>query len=856
MSHGLGLAVAPPETSLLHHFQKSRAESFWAAPPTPSNFQLAKTQWLKAREAAQGHPIELGSHVVLQVESPDRLGELLAGSPALSVRRVNPNLYLVRMPDARQALQEAARMQAQPGVLSACPEKRRRLIKAGPYAPRPNDPLFARQWHLENRHPTGFSAGPDFNARPAWAQSRGAGVVIAVVDDGVELTHPEFTNRAAGQPHFNFDLNTAVGGPAGPSAAHSTAVAGWAVAEGNNGIGISGLAPEARLASLVIFRADDSSVGESSLMDMFQYRLDTIAIQNHSWTSSQGTLTGPSLLEQAGLGNALTNGRSGRGVIMVRAGGNGREYEDNVNDDGYISDPRVIAVAAVRADGKVASYSTPGACLLVAGLAGDTGFDASLTTDRQGALGYNGATNSAGDYTDGFTGTSAVAPQIAGLAALLLSANSNLTVRDVQQILVLSARHYDLADPHLQTNRAGFRVSQNVGFGVPDAGLAVKLAARWSNRPPLTELRYTNASVSGIPDAGARVVVSGTGVPSSLASIAALPSDLGQRPDQPTASLPLVDAGLVTGPLSNSLAGAGALIQRGEVYFSDKILWAAQAGAAFAVIYNNLDEPNLVRMSVTDDLPIPAMFISKLDGEALRQLILTNATVTARLQLNPVVRTFSVPATLLCEHVGVRIKTDHPQRGDLRITLRSPGGTLSVLQRTGPDTTPDPEDWTYYSAHHFFESSYGQWTLQVNDEMADYSGGLRYAELIVRGVAFNDANHDGLDDQWEQDRLHTATADATADPDGDGFANVREMILGTDPLTPNEPARLSLSWFDPGILRLSWPASAAYQYQLFGGGSLSQPLLLLTNLPGQFPETEWFTPAGNAASFFRFERAP
>jgi len=63
-----------------------------------------------------------------------------------------------------------------------------------------------------------------------------------------------------------------------------------------------------------------------------------------------------------------------------------------------------------------------------------------------------------------------------GLAALILSANTNLTYRDVQQILILSARHFDFADPDVATNGAGLKMSHNLGFGIPDAGVAVNLA--------------------------------------------------------------------------------------------------------------------------------------------------------------------------------------------------------------------------------------------------------------------------------------------------------------------------------------------------------------------------------------------
>src|SRR5205085_8806540 len=132
-------------------------------------------------------------------------------------------------------------------------------------------------------------------------------------------------------------------------------------------------------------------------------------------------------------------------------------------------DPRAIAVAAVRKDGRACSYSDPGACILVGAPSGDlidTDGDGYgdivdpnapdvLTTDRTGNAGYVAGSNDRADYT-GFNGTSASSPQIAGVAALILSANTNLGYRDVQQILAHSGRHYDLADADVRTNGAGF----------------------------------------------------------------------------------------------------------------------------------------------------------------------------------------------------------------------------------------------------------------------------------------------------------------------------------------------------------------------------------------------------------------
>src|SRR2546426_8655300 len=138
-------------------------------------------------------------------------------------------------------------------------------------------------------------------------------------------------------------------------------------------------------------------------------------------------------------------------------------------------------------------------------------------------------------------------------------------------------------------------------------------------------------------------------------------------------------------PISN-LAGKAALVQRGGNDFAQKLQFAADAGAAFAVVYDNVNGTERILMDI-DFAPIPGVFITQNDGEALRGYLQTNGPAQAQLQVSPAIYSFAVTNTLVCEHVGVRVQTDHSRRGDLRITLLSPQGTRSVLQQVNFDDT-------------------------------------------------------------------------------------------------------------------------------------------------------------------------
>ena len=118
------------------------------------------------------------------------------------------------------------------------------------------------------------------------------------------------------------------------------------------------------------------------------------------------------------------------------------------------------------------------------------------TTDNAGNNGYTSS-----DYTSSFGGTSSATPLVSGVIALMMEANSNLTWRDVQQILVESARKNDPNDDGWNTNGAGLEFNHKYGFGVVDAGHAVDLATNWETLDPEVNLSSGRITVSQtVPD--------------------------------------------------------------------------------------------------------------------------------------------------------------------------------------------------------------------------------------------------------------------------------------------------------------------------------------------------------------------
>ncbi|WP_424929586.1 S8 family serine peptidase [Amaricoccus tamworthensis] len=346
--------------------------------------------------------------------------------------------------------------------------------------------LTDRQWYL-----SGDPGDPHLNLGGITEEYDGSGVTVGIWDEGIEYSHPDLKQA------YDKDLHVVIDGEVhnpkvkGSDHGHGTAVAGI-IAAADDGVGTVGIAPGATISMTDILSPRSNIRDKDSL-----YGLSGFDVTNHSWGYIKawevggGYRTWKKHLEKD-LIESTTEGRDGLGTINVFSAGNEKYWGFNTNIGAMAQTHHGITVAGVNTKGKVTDYSTPGSTVLVSAIGNQV-----WTTDLTGSDGDNTKNpdndNPWADYTT-FRGTSAAAPQVSAIAALMLEANPDLGWRDVQTILAASARHtgspLDSGRRKNETddwdfngaenwNGGGMHYSNDYGFGLVDAHAAIRMAETW-----------------------------------------------------------------------------------------------------------------------------------------------------------------------------------------------------------------------------------------------------------------------------------------------------------------------------------------------------------------------------------------
>ena len=345
----------------------------------------------------------------------------------------------------------------------------------------PNDEYFHEQWHLRNTGQEGGLAGEDVDAEEAWNITEGsASIIIAVSDDGVDIEHPDLQpniwknpNPAEPDVHgWNFFSNNDDPRPQKFSPpydelqgndSHGTPCAGVAAAVGNNLLGVSGIAPKCKILPVKIFMGDDM-VPNSILADAIRYAGQKADVLSNSWGTT------PSSDVSQAIKDVVRTGRGGKGCpVFVATGNDERDYI------GFPSSvPEAIAVGASTNQGRLSFYSNYGQGLdFVAPSNGGT--KGIFTTDvaipgRGFNVGDVGQGDAEGLYSNSFGGTSSATPLAAGVGALILSLNPDLTWDQVRKYMRNSA---DRIDPQNGNYVNGY--SLMYGFGRINAFKALQM---------------------------------------------------------------------------------------------------------------------------------------------------------------------------------------------------------------------------------------------------------------------------------------------------------------------------------------------------------------------------------------------
>ena len=300
-----------------------------------------------------------------------------------------------------------------------------------------NDPMFNQQWGLYNSN----YADIDISICPAWNYSTGANVSIAVLDTGVDMDHIDLVSNIS---NLSYDTETGTS-PSIYYGNHATHCAGIAAAVTDNSIQVAGVAPNAEIVSIsnTLAGTTNSRIKRADgIVWAYQNGVDIIS---NSWGSS----TYHAAIDEA-IQDAFMYGRNGKGCVIAFAAGNG--YSDHISYPANCNDT-ILVVGAISNTGTRATFSNYG-----------TGLDVV-------APGVDILSTLPNDQTGYMSGTSMACPHVAGVAALILERNPELTVTQVNSIINSNAKK--LSGVSFNISKPDGLWNSEYGYGLVDAYSAI-----------------------------------------------------------------------------------------------------------------------------------------------------------------------------------------------------------------------------------------------------------------------------------------------------------------------------------------------------------------------------------------------
>uniref|UniRef100_A0A8C8F2N5 Neuroendocrine convertase 1 n=1 Tax=Oncorhynchus tshawytscha TaxID=74940 RepID=A0A8C8F2N5_ONCTS len=341
-----------------------------------------------------------------------------------------------------------------------------------------DDPMWNQQWYLQDTRTSSSLPKLDLHVIPVWRKGiTGKGVVITVLDDGLEWNHTDIYPNYDAAASYDFNDNDPDPFPRYDSTnenKHGTRCAGEiAMQADNNKCGV-GVAYNSKVGGI---RMLDGIVTDAIEASSIGFNPDHVDIYSASWGPNDDgkTVEGPGRLASKAFEYGIQKGRGGKGSIFVWASGNGGRQGDNCDCDGYTDSIYTISISSASQQGLSPWYAEKCSSTLA------TAYSSGDYTDQRIT-----SADLHNECTETHTGTSASAPLAAGIFALSLEQNPELTWRDLQHLVVWTSEFDPLANnPGWKRNGAGLMVNSRFGFGLLNAKALVDLAdpATWKHVP-------------------------------------------------------------------------------------------------------------------------------------------------------------------------------------------------------------------------------------------------------------------------------------------------------------------------------------------------------------------------------------